>query len=80
MCDYVSQTWKCLYLFHSFTILNFFLDIIQLDESAYKLLLKKDHAHDKDINSVHWSSKDNMHLASASDDGTIKIWELASLS
>ncbi|XP_075513760.1 protein CIA1-like isoform X1 [Primulina tabacum] len=49
------------------------------DEPAYKLLLKKDHAHDKDINSVHWSSKDNMRLASASDDGTIKIWELAPL-
>ncbi|XP_073273752.1 protein CIA1-like isoform X2 [Primulina huaijiensis] len=49
------------------------------DEPAYKLLLKKDHAHDKDINSVQWCSQDNSHVASASDDGTIKIWELASL-
>ncbi|XP_073137680.1 protein CIA1-like [Henckelia pumila] len=49
------------------------------DESVYKLLLKKDHAHGRDINSVQWCPQDNSRLASASDDGTIKIWELASI-
>ncbi|XP_073135428.1 protein CIA1-like isoform X2 [Henckelia pumila] len=48
-------------------------------ESPYKLLLKKNHAHEKAINSIQWCSQDNSRLASASDDGTIKIWELASL-
>ncbi|PIA59059.1 hypothetical protein AQUCO_00400131v1 [Aquilegia coerulea] len=46
---------------------------------SYKLLLKKEKAHDMDVNSVQWSFKENRLLASASDDGTIKIWELASL-
>ncbi|XP_073148567.1 protein CIA1-like [Henckelia pumila] len=46
----------------------------KFDEPAYKLLLKKDHAHDKDINSVQWCSQDNSCLASTGDDGTVKIW------
>uniref|UniRef100_A0A5B6YYT4 Probable cytosolic iron-sulfur protein assembly protein CIAO1 homolog n=1 Tax=Davidia involucrata TaxID=16924 RepID=A0A5B6YYT4_DAVIN len=50
-----------------------------VDGPMCKLLLKKDKAHDMDINSVQWSSAENRLLASASDDGTIKIWELASL-
>ncbi|XP_073273759.1 protein CIA1-like isoform X1 [Primulina huaijiensis] len=49
------------------------------DGPTYKLLLMKDHAHDKEVNSVQWCPKDSKRLASASDDGTIKIWELASL-
>ncbi|CAK9173815.1 unnamed protein product [Ilex paraguariensis] len=48
-----------------------------IDGPTYKLLLKKDQAHDMDVNSVQWSSAENRLLASASDDGTIKIWELA---
>ncbi|CAI9762140.1 unnamed protein product [Fraxinus pennsylvanica] len=50
-----------------------------VDEPTYKLLLKKDKAHDMDVNSVKWSSMENRLLASASDDGTIKIWELVFL-
>ncbi|KAF9593743.1 hypothetical protein IFM89_024881 [Coptis chinensis] len=46
---------------------------------SYKMLLKKEKAHDMDVNAVQWSSKENRLLASASDDGTIKIWELTSL-
>lgn len=43
----------------------------------YNLLLKKEKAHEMDINSVHWSpSKENRLLASASDDGMVKIWQL----
>ncbi|CAL5387451.1 unnamed protein product [Camellia sinensis] len=52
-----------------------------VDGPMCKLLLKKDKAHDMDINSVQWSYShtDNRMLASASDDGTVKIWELTSL-
>ncbi|XP_021908602.1 protein CIA1 [Carica papaya] len=48
-----------------------------VDGPSYNLLLKKDKAHDMDVNSVQWSPGVNRLLASASDDGTIKIWELA---
>ncbi|KAK9122788.1 hypothetical protein Sjap_012390 [Stephania japonica] len=47
---------------------------------SYKLLLKKEKAHDMDVNSVQWSSKETRLLASASDDGAIKIWKLESIS
>ncbi|KAI3693181.1 hypothetical protein L6452_33012 [Arctium lappa] len=50
-----------------------------IDGPSYKLLLKKEKAHDMDINSVQWSPTGNRLLASASDDGTIKIWKLESL-
>ncbi|RVW48091.1 Protein CIA1 [Vitis vinifera] len=52
----------------------------KVDGPLYKLMLKKEQAHDMDINSVQWSSGENRLLASASDDGTIKIWELASIT
>uniref|UniRef100_A0A7N1A4J6 Cytosolic iron-sulfur protein assembly protein CIAO1 homolog n=1 Tax=Kalanchoe fedtschenkoi TaxID=63787 RepID=A0A7N1A4J6_KALFE len=48
-----------------------------IDGSMYKLLLKKEKAHSMDVNSVQWSYGEKRLLASASDDMTIKIWELA---
>lgn len=50
-----------------------------VDGPMYKLLLKKEKAHDMDINAVQWSFGDNRLLASSSDDGTIKIWKLVSV-
>ncbi|KAH6786447.1 Transducin/WD40 repeat-like superfamily protein [Perilla frutescens var. hirtella] len=47
---------------------------------SYKLLYKKDKAHEMDVNAVQWSSTENRRLASASDDGTVKIWEFVSAS
>ncbi|KAJ6826730.1 protein CIA1 [Iris pallida] len=47
-----------------------------IDGPLFTLLLKKEKAHDMDINSLQWSKKEPRLLASASDDGTIKIWEL----
>ncbi|KHN02225.1 hypothetical protein glysoja_002249 [Glycine soja] len=44
----------------------------------YKLLLKKEKARGMNINSVQWSLGEKPVLASASDDGTIKVWELIS--
>ncbi|CAA2970509.1 CIA1 isoform X1 [Olea europaea subsp. europaea] len=51
-----------------------------VDEPFYKLLLKKEKAHDMDVNAVQWCSAENTLLASASDDGTVKIWQLTSSS
>lgn len=48
-------------------------------QPSYQLLLKKEKAHDMDVNSVQWSSGEKRLLASASDDGTIKLWEIATL-
>ncbi|XP_020114861.1 protein CIA1 [Ananas comosus] len=51
-----------------------------VDEAPYILLLKKEKAHDMDVNSVRWSPKEPSLLASASDDGVIKLWELSQVS
>ncbi|VVB02912.1 unnamed protein product [Arabis nemorensis] len=49
-----------------------------VDEPSYSLLLKKEKAHEMDVNSVQWSpGEENRFLASASDDGMVKIWRLA---
>nr|CAB3452507.1 unnamed protein product [Digitaria exilis] len=47
-----------------------------VEGSSYKLILKKEKAHDMDINCVQWCPQDPRLLASASDDGTVKFWEL----
>ncbi|OWM79092.1 hypothetical protein CDL15_Pgr003263 [Punica granatum] len=47
-----------------------------VDEPSYKMILRKEKAHDMDVNSVQWGPGETRLLASASDDGTIKIWEL----
>ncbi|KAH0890224.1 hypothetical protein HID58_052653 [Brassica napus] len=45
---------------------------------SYNLLLKKEKTHDMDVNSVQWSPcEENRLLASVSDDGMVKIWQLA---
>ncbi|XP_042389082.1 protein CIA1-like [Zingiber officinale] len=51
-----------------------------VDQLSYKMLLKKEKAHEMDVNCVQWNPKEAMLLASASDDGTIKIWELSQVS
>ncbi|KAJ8537662.1 hypothetical protein K7X08_014202 [Anisodus acutangulus] len=48
----------------------------EVDGFTFKLLLKKEKAHEMNINSVKWNAGDKRLLASASDDGTVKIWEL----
>ncbi|WMV44520.1 hypothetical protein MTR67_037905 [Solanum verrucosum] len=47
----------------------------EVDGLSFKQLLKKEKAHETNINSVKWHSGDKRRLASASDDGTVKIWE-----
>ncbi|GJN25066.1 hypothetical protein PR202_gb12850 [Eleusine coracana subsp. coracana] len=47
-----------------------------VEEPSYKLMLKKEKAHDMDINCVRWCPQDPRLLASASDDGVVKLWEL----
>lgn len=48
-----------------------------VDGPMFKLLLRKEKAHLMDVNAVQWSPMNRQLLASASDDGSIKIWELA---
>eukprot|EP00262_Sarcandra_glabra_P011005 TRINITY_DN26708_c0_g1_i1.p1 TRINITY_DN26708_c0_g1~~TRINITY_DN26708_c0_g1_i1.p1 ORF type:complete len:354 (+),score=53.04 TRINITY_DN26708_c0_g1_i1:135-1196(+) len=50
-----------------------------VDGPSYELLLTKERAHNMDVNSVQWNSKDTRLLASASDDGSVKIWELVAV-
>lgn len=52
-------------------------DDCEVDGPMYKLLSKKEKAHEMDVNGVQWSSMEKPLIASASDDGTIKIWECA---
>ncbi|EGC40348.1 hypothetical protein DICPUDRAFT_74124 [Dictyostelium purpureum] len=46
------------------------------NKDQYKVLLKKEGAHDSDVNCTKWNPKHENILASCGDDGTIKIWEL----
>ncbi|KAJ8537661.1 hypothetical protein K7X08_014201 [Anisodus acutangulus] len=48
----------------------------EVDGLPFKLLLRKEKAHEMNINSVKWNAGDKRLLASASDDGIVKIWEL----
>ncbi|KAL5198303.1 hypothetical protein ABZP36_001815 [Zizania latifolia] len=48
----------------------------EVEGPSYRLILKKEKAHDMDINCVRWCPQDPRMLASASDDGTVKLWEL----
>ncbi|XP_044432093.1 protein CIA1 isoform X1 [Triticum aestivum] len=49
---------------------------MQVEGPSYRLILKKEKAHDMDVNCVRWCPQDPRVLASASDDGTVKLWEL----
>ena len=46
---------------------------------VFDLLLTIRQAHDKDVNSVAWNPTVVGLLASASDDGTVKLWDLSHL-
>ncbi|MCD7461331.1 cytosolic iron-sulfur protein assembly [Datura stramonium] len=48
----------------------------EVDRFTFILLLEKEKAHETNINSVKWRAEDKRLLASASDGGTVKIWEL----
>ncbi|KAJ4970640.1 hypothetical protein NE237_003739 [Protea cynaroides] len=50
-----------------------------VDGPLYKMLLKKEKAHNMDVNSVQWNNTETRLLASTSDDATVKIWEFASV-
>ncbi|OAE28342.1 hypothetical protein AXG93_2490s1330 [Marchantia polymorpha subsp. ruderalis] len=45
-------------------------------ESSFSMVAKKVKAHSTDVNCVQWHPTDPRILASAGDDGTIKIWEV----
>ena len=43
---------------------------------TFDLVCRKLNAHDQDVNSVSWHPADPTILASCSDDGTIKLWNI----
>ncbi|KAG7017455.1 Protein CIA1 [Cucurbita argyrosperma subsp. argyrosperma] len=51
-----------------------------IDGPSFQLLFKKEKAHNMDVNTVQWSPGEERLLGSASDDGTIRIWELIPIS
>ncbi|CAM6101588.1 unnamed protein product [Calypogeia fissa] len=44
--------------------------------SAFSMVVKKEKAHSTDVNCVRWHPTHPRLLASAGDDGTVKIWEV----
>eukprot|EP01132_Coremiostelium_polycephalum_P007554 gene7554-9288_t len=48
----------------------------QSDPDKYKLVLKKERAHNSDVNCTKWNPKYSNIFASCGDDGTINIWYL----
>ncbi|KAH7447848.1 hypothetical protein KP509_01G123800 [Ceratopteris richardii] len=44
---------------------------------TYKMVLKKEKAHITDVNCVRWHPQEASLLASAGDDGVVKIWKVA---
>lgn len=53
-------------------------DKITLGECpTYKMLLKKERAHTTDVNCVRWHPQEASLLASAGDDGIVKIWKVS---
>jgi WD40 repeat protein len=45
-------------------------------ERAFKRIIRVSNAHEGDVNCVRWHPKDSTLLASAGDDGIVKLWRL----
>nr|CAB3230984.1 probable cytosolic iron-sulfur protein assembly protein CIAO1 homolog [Phallusia mammillata] len=46
-------------------------------QPVYEMVCKQHHAHDQDVNAVHWNPQQTGLLASCSDDTTIKLWKIS---
>ena len=44
--------------------------------AAFRLAVQRRHAHPTDVNCVRWHPHDAKLLASAGDDGTVRLWRL----
>ncbi|XP_051161441.1 probable cytosolic iron-sulfur protein assembly protein Ciao1 isoform X1 [Leptopilina boulardi] len=49
-------------------------DDSDLNQPTFSLVYSTENAHSQDVNSVQWSPTEIGYLASASDDGEVKIW------
>lgn len=60
--------------------LRLFSETADSDTNApsFQLIVQEQNAHLEDVNSIDWNPKHADMLASASDDGTVKIWRYSS--
>ena len=42
----------------------------------FEIKYQKENAHSQDVNSIAWNPVEDNLLASASDDGSVKLWRL----
>ena len=49
--------------------------MIDDNQPIFNLVAKRKKAHEQDVNSISWHPSENI-LASASDDGSVKLWRV----
>ena len=46
------------------------------NEPVFEMKCQKENAHSQDVNSIAWNPVEETLVASASDDGSVKLWRL----
>ena len=46
------------------------------NEPVFEIKHQKENAHSQDVNSIAWNPVEDNLIASASDDGSVKLWRL----
>lgn len=60
--------------------IRIFSEAVDSDENApsFEMIVQKGEAHLEDVNSIDWNPTQHGLLASASDDGDVKLWHYSS--
>jgi len=51
-------------------------DELNKNEPVFEIKYQKENAHSQDVNSIAWNPVEDNLIASASDDGSVKLWRL----